>query len=90
MRLCVGLSDSLDCGFPTPNSNLGIDLAAFIENMIIISFDFPPVLTPLIPEDNHGVAMSAYSAPSLDSDSPMLVVDPSRPSSRNLSIYPAS
>ncbi|KAL4816522.1 hypothetical protein BDW67DRAFT_175447 [Aspergillus spinulosporus] len=69
---CVYASDyqpSMDYGFPTPESTLGLDLAAFVQNMpSAASFDLPPELALISSEANHGV-------PSLESNSPMPVVD---------------
>lgn len=65
-------------------------MAAFVQdNIPITDFDLPPEFSSLPLETNHGV--SAYeSGLSIDSDSPMVVQDPSRPSSRNLSTLPPS
>ncbi|CBF79677.1 predicted protein [Aspergillus nidulans FGSC A4] len=69
---CVYASDhqpSMDYGFPTPDSTLGMDLAAFVQNMPgAASFDFTPDLALTSSEANHGV-------PGLESNSPMPMVD---------------
>ncbi|KAL4996791.1 hypothetical protein BDV10DRAFT_202241 [Aspergillus recurvatus] len=68
---CLDVSDpqpSLGYGFPTPESTLGIDLASFVQNILVGSFDFPPELSPLSSDASHGV-------PGLECNSPMLMVD---------------
>ena len=69
---CVYASDhqpSMDYGFPTPDSTLGMDLAAFVQNMPgAASFYFTPDLALTSSEANHGV-------PGLESNSPMPMVD---------------
>ncbi|CAG8886379.1 unnamed protein product [Penicillium egyptiacum] len=83
---CVYASGSqtpLDYGFPTPNSALEMDLAAFVQDLPTTSFDFLPELFPLPSDSNHGVLGCGEQYP--DGLTP---VDPFRPSSTNLSSYP--
>lgn len=83
---CVYASGSqtpLHYGFPTPNTALGIDLAAFVQDLPATSFDFLPELFPLPSDSNRGVLGCGEQYP--DGLTP---VDPSRPSSTNLSSYP--
>ncbi|KAL4757351.1 fungal specific transcription factor domain-containing protein [Aspergillus foveolatus] len=69
---CAYASDpqpSMGYGFPNPDSTLGMDLAAFVQNMPgAASFDLPPDLALISSEANHGV-------PGLGSNSPMPAVD---------------
>ncbi|KAL6234756.1 hypothetical protein BDW75DRAFT_230857 [Aspergillus navahoensis] len=68
---CVYASDSqpsVGYGFPTPESTLGTDLAAFVQNIPVASFDFPSEFCPLPSEANHGVS-------GIESNSPNLMVD---------------
>jgi hypothetical protein len=69
---CVYASDpqpSMDYGYPTPDSTLGMDLAAFFQNMPGAAFfDLTPDLALISSEANHGV-------PGRESNSPISVLD---------------
>ncbi|KAL4771558.1 hypothetical protein BDW60DRAFT_207925 [Aspergillus nidulans var. acristatus] len=59
----------MDYGYPTPDSTLGMDLAAFFQNMPgAASFDLTPDLALISSEANHGV-------PGRESNSPISVLD---------------
>lgn len=77
---CVYASGSqtpLDDGVPTPDSAMERDLAAFVQDLPNASFDFLPEFFPLTSDNTRGVR----------SPDGLTLVDPSRPSSTNLSSY---
>lgn len=83
---CVYASGSqtpLDHGVPTPNSAMEMDLAAFVQDLPDTSFDFLPEFFPFTSDATHGVLGCGEQSPD-----GLMLADPSRPSSTNLSSYP--